>query len=67
VLAVKPYLFIALGVCTLYQAWRGIVPDSFHLWGKRDVGQPMGRGQRLLFAIGGLILLTLGVLGLVLK
>jgi len=59
-----PYFYLALGLWTLYQAWKGVVPDSFNPWGNRETGLHMRREQRMLFGFGGLIVTFVGLYGL---
>ena len=56
--------FIVVGIWLLYQAWRGIVPSSQVLSGKNEAGQRMALGQRVIFALGGALIIGVGILGL---
>jgi len=63
----KPaYVCIGLGLWLPYVTWGGVVPDGRSVWGKSEPGQRMRLGQRILFGVGGLLFLGLGVLFLLL-
>ena len=56
------YLCLALGVWLLFLTWGGAVPNGHVMWGKDHAGQKMRLGQRILFGVGGIVFLGLGVL-----
>jgi hypothetical protein len=60
------YVCLGLGLWLLYVTWGGVVPDGRTVWGKSEAGQRMRPGQRILFGVGGMLFLGLGVLFLLL-
>jgi hypothetical protein len=54
--------FFAVGAWLLYVTWGGVVPDGRNVWGKSEAGQRIRPGQRILFGVGGILILGLGVL-----
>lgn len=59
-----PYVSLGVGLWLLYVTWGGVVPYGRTVWGKREAGQKMRPGQRILFGVGGILFLGLGVLTL---
>ncbi len=53
-----------VGLWALSQAWRGIMPPSPTLWGKSAVGRTMRPVQRVIFVLGGALLVAFGALSL---
>jgi len=56
------YLCFALGAWLPYVTWGGVVPDGRTVWGKSEARQKMRPGQRILFGVGGILLVGLGFL-----
>jgi hypothetical protein len=55
-------IFTGVGLWALSQAWRGIMPASPTLWGKSAAGQKMRPVQRVIFVLGGALLVAFGAL-----